>query len=100
MPISQNDRLFYFDSPISGLLCNSFSGTEQISEIFHFHLELVSEDFNLTWQQMLNKNVTVGIRLSDNSLRYFNGYIIHFEPTKHKGAWDITRPKWSPGFGS
>ena len=84
--ISQNDRLFSFDSPLgSSLLCNSFSGTEQMSELFRFKLELVSEDFGITWQQMLNHNVTVGIRLSDNSFRYFNGFIIHFEPAKHEG---------------
>ena len=84
--ISQNDRLFSFDSPLgSSLLCNAFSGTEQMSELFHFNLELVSEDFGITWQQMLNHNVTVGIRLSDNSFRYFNGFIIHFEPAKHEG---------------
>ena len=56
-----------------------------MSELFHFKLELVSEDFNIDWQQLLNKSVTVGIRLADGSFRYFNGYIIHFEPAKHEG---------------
>jgi type VI secretion system secreted protein VgrG len=95
--ISQNDRLFSFDSPLgSSLLCNAFSGTEQMSELFHFNLELVSEDFTIAWQQLLNRNVTVGIRLADNSFRYFNGYVIHFEPTKHEGRLGYYKAEMVP----
>ncbi len=95
--ISETNRLFSFDSPLgSSLLCNSFAGTEEISELFHFNLELVSEDFNIDWQQLLNKNVTVGIRLSDNSFRYFNGYIIRFEPTKPKGRLGYYKAEMVP----
>jgi type VI secretion system secreted protein VgrG len=95
--ISQNNRLFTFDSPLGGsLLCNAFSGTEQMSEIFHFNLELVSEDFNIDWQQMLNKNVTVGLRLSDNSFRYFNGFVIRFEPVKHEGRLGYYKAEMVP----
>ena len=95
--ISQNNRLFSFESPLGDkLLCNSFSGSEHLSDIFHFDLELVSEDFNINWQDLLNRNVTVGIRLKDDSFRYFNGYIVRFEPTKHEGRLGYYKAEMVP----
>jgi type VI secretion system secreted protein VgrG len=86
--ITQHDRLFSFDSPLGPdkLLVNSFTGTEQLSEIYHFELELVSEDFSLDWDQIIDRNVTVGIRQRDKTtFRYFNGYINRFVPVRHEG---------------
>ena len=95
--ISQSNRLFSFESPLGdSLLCNAFNGTEAISELFHFDLELVSEDFNLNWQALLNRNVTVGIRLSDGSFRYFNGFIIRFEPIKQEGRLGYYKAEMVP----
>jgi len=90
MALAQTQRLFSFDSPLgpNKLLVNSFGGSEHISELFHFQLELVSEDFNLDWDQVIDRNVTVGIRQRDGvSFRYFNGYINNFEPTRHEGRY-------------
>src|ERR1022692_1147891 len=90
MALAQTQRLFTFDSPLgpNKLLVNSFGGTEHISELFHFQLELVSEDFNLDWDQIIDRNVTVGIRQKDGvSFRYFNGYINNFEPMRHEGRF-------------
>ena len=88
MSISQKHRLFSFDSPLGPdkLLLNSFRGTEQLSEIYQFELELVSEDFTLTWDQIVDRNVNVGIRYRETmDYRYFNGYISKFEPIRHPG---------------
>ena len=59
--LSQQNRLFSFDSPLgpNTLLVNSFGGTEQLSEIYHFELELVSENFSIDWDQIIDRNVTV-----------------------------------------
>src|SRR4051794_4829577 len=68
------------------LLCSRFEGTEAISQSFVFKLELVSEDFNISWEKMLGKNVTVGIRhLDGKTFRYFNGHISRFAPIRHDG---------------
>ncbi len=86
--VTQHQRLFSFDSPLGAdkLLVNSFSGTEQLSELYQFELELVSEDFSIDWDQIVDRNVTVGIRQDDGAtFRYFNGYINHFEPIHHDG---------------
>ena len=86
--ISQHQRLFSFDSPLGPdkLLVNSFGGTEQLSELYHFNLELASEDFGIDWDQIVDRNVTVGVRQRDGtSMRYFNGFINRFEPVRHEG---------------
>lgn len=86
--LSQKLRLFYFDSPLGEdkLLVNKFSGTEKMSELFKFDLELVSTDFTIQSEQMLGQNVTVGIRHIDGeNFRYFNGHISKFTPIRHDG---------------
>ena len=90
MALAQTQRLFSFDSPLGPdkLLVNSFGGSEHVSELFSFQLELASEDFNLDWDQIIDRNVTVGIRQKDGvSFRYFNGYINNFEPMRHEGRF-------------
>src|ERR1019366_9680298 len=85
--LAQTNRLFTFDSPLGELLlCNRFSGEESVSGLFKFALELASEEFEISWDQMVGKNVTVGIRHLDGvSFRYFNGYISRFIPMRHQG---------------
>ena len=86
--ISQHQRLFSFDSPLGPdkLLVNSFAGAEQLSELYLFEMELASEDFGIDWDQIVDRNVTVGVRQRDGTtFRYFNGYINRFEPTRHDG---------------
>ncbi|HLH39499.1 MAG TPA: type VI secretion system tip protein TssI/VgrG, partial [Bryobacteraceae bacterium] len=86
--ISQEKRLFYFNCPLGPdvLLVSSFSGTEEISELFNFKLELVSEDPAIQTEDLLGKNVTVGIRHRDRTtFRYFNGQLKKFAPLRNEG---------------
>ncbi len=96
--LSPNQRLFSFDSPLGpDLLMNAFKGTEQISALFEFDLELVSENPSLDWDQIVDKNVTVGLRQHDGTtFRYFNGYINHFEPLKSDGRLNYYQAKMVP----
>lgn len=55
----------------------SFSGTEAISKLFSFEIELVSKKSQITFEQMAGQNVTVGIRTGKTE-RFFNGMIIAF----------------------
>jgi type VI secretion system secreted protein VgrG len=97
--ITQNERLFSFDSPLGTdkLLVNSFQGTEAMSKLFHFDLELVSEDPEIDWYQIINRNVTVGIRQRDGvSFRYFNGHISKFAPMRHEGQLSYYKAEMVP----
>ncbi len=84
---SEYRRLFSYDGPHAGeLFVNHFSGSEKISELFKFDLELISEDATITTEEMLGKNVTIGIRQRDGvSFRYFNGHLSRFSPLRHDG---------------
>lgn len=77
----QDDRLIQIDTPLGAneLLVAGFSGTESLSELFEFRLELISENPAIDVAQILGKNVTVRIRHKDGQAeRYFNGYINRF----------------------
>lgn len=74
--LSQYERLLYLKTTLGPdkLILKSFEGKEALNELFHFHLELVSEDPSINIKDLIGKPVTVGIRLADgSSFRYFHG---------------------------
>jgi type VI secretion system secreted protein VgrG len=60
------------------LLLKSFSGEEQISGLFHFLLEMVSEDQKLDFSSIVGENVTVTLVLNDGGKHYINGVVGRF----------------------
>jgi type VI secretion system secreted protein VgrG len=79
--LQQTDRLFHLDTPLGEdvLLVKRISGAEYISELFHYDLDLVSDDFDIDFDQLVGKPVTVGIRQSDNqTFHYINGIVSKF----------------------
>lgn len=61
----------------------SFSGTEYISKLYSFELQLVSKHSDLNFDQLGGKNVTVAIRSFDGAEHFFNGIIVAFEACGH-----------------
>lgn len=82
MPVAtQKGRLLSLDTPLGPdkLLLDAFSGREAISELFHFELELSSEDADIKFEDIIGKNVTVRIKLADGATdRYLNGVVSRF----------------------
>jgi type VI secretion system secreted protein VgrG len=79
--LQQTDRLFHLDTPLGDdvLLVKRISGTEYVSDLFHYDLDLVSDDFDIDFDQLVGKPVTVGIRQSDNTtFHYLNGIVSKF----------------------
>ena len=73
--------MIQIDTPLgpNELLVAGFSGTETLSELFEFRLELISENPAIDANSLLGKNVTVRIRHKDGQAeRYFNGYVNRF----------------------
>ena|ERR1044071_975120 len=60
------------------LLMKSLSGEEQISGLFHFLLEMVSEDDSLDFSSIVGQSVTVTLQLNDGSKHYINGIVGRF----------------------
>jgi type VI secretion system secreted protein VgrG len=61
------------------LLLQGFTGHESISRLFSFHLDMLSENFSIDFNDIVGKSITVKVKLSDGaSYRYFNGYVSRF----------------------
>ena len=79
--ITQEDRLIAIETPLGPdvLLLRSFTGTESMSQLFHFHLDMLSQDFNIDFDRIVGKNVTIKVKPEDEgSERYLNGHISRF----------------------
>lgn len=64
------------------LLLERFSGSEEMSRPFEFHVTLLSTDFNVDMKSLLRTPVTITISLFDESDRYLNGI---FSSVRQKG---------------
>ena len=80
--LTQNRRLISIDTPLGkdALVVRELEGREAISELFSFHLTLLSEDDNITPDKILGKAVTLAIHCSsdENKPRYIHGHISQF----------------------
>ncbi len=77
---TQDDRLLQIKTPLGddALLLVSVAGTEQLSGLFNFDVELSSESDSIDPLKVLGTNVTMSILLNDASPRYFNGFVSRF----------------------
>ena len=77
---TQEGGLFKIDTPLGEdvLLLRGFRGTEGISRLFNFQLDLLSEDPSIAFPDIIGKNVTISLKQPDQSYRYINGIISRF----------------------
>jgi len=89
MAITQKHRELAIGTPLGEdvLLLVAISGTEQLGRPFDFRLELVSEDHQIRFEDIIGQNVTVRLELSKNTTRYFNGYVSNFTQTPGRGRY-------------
>jgi type VI secretion system secreted protein VgrG len=80
MPYTQTNRRIAISSPLGAdvLLLRGFNGSESISQLFHFNLDLLSENDSLSFQDIVGKHVTVSIQDADGQDRYWDGFISRF----------------------
>ncbi|MCY2954018.1 MAG: type VI secretion system tip protein VgrG [Planctomycetota bacterium] len=77
---TQAGRRLMLKTPLEddALLLTSFSGTEQLSRLYTYRLEMLSENAAIDPADLVGRNVTFGIRLPDDSVRYYNGFVARF----------------------
>jgi type VI secretion system secreted protein VgrG len=77
---TQDNSLIAIHTPLGKdvLLLTGFKGAEGLSRLFDFELDLLSENPNIPFADIIGKNVTVSMILSDGDKRFFNGLISHF----------------------
>jgi type VI secretion system secreted protein VgrG len=77
----QSDRFLNLQTTLGDnkFLLRAFTGREGISQLFHFHLDLLSDDPAINFDDIVGQNVSFAVRLADTSKeRCFNGYISRF----------------------
>jgi type VI secretion system secreted protein VgrG len=77
---TQENRLIAIATPLGDnvLLLQGFSGHEGISRLFSFHLDLLSDNNAISFQDIVGQNVTISVTLADQTPRYFNGFVSRF----------------------
>jgi type VI secretion system secreted protein VgrG len=77
---TQEGGLFKIDTPLGTdvLLLRGFHGSEGISRLFRFQLDLLSENSSIAFSDIIGKNVTLSLLQEDGSYRYINGIINRF----------------------
>lgn len=76
--LTQDNRSISISSPLGKdkLLLTSFNGTEHISALFEFQIEVLSSNLAIKPEELIGKPVTVTIQ--NQHKRKFNGYVQRF----------------------
>lgn len=80
MAVTQDTHRIAISTPLGKdvLLLRGFGGSESISQLFHFDLDLLSEKDSITFQDVVGKSVTVHVNTADGGKRHFNGFLSGF----------------------
>jgi type VI secretion system secreted protein VgrG len=80
MVLTQQERMLKLSTPLGEdvLLLTGFTGQEEISRLFRFQLEMISDNNGIAAADIVGKNVTFSVELSDGSPRFFNGFVNQF----------------------
>src|ERR1700687_1448362 len=78
-PFTQENRVLKISTPLGKdvLLLQALTGQESISNLFHFHLDLVAENQkSVAFDQVLGQKVSIELMLPKEEQRYFHGLLI------------------------
>ncbi len=77
MSVSQQNRPATIATPLGGetLVLSSFSSSEELGRLFQYEMALESEEHSLDLNKLVGENVTVGLVLPNEEMRYFNGFV-------------------------
>ncbi len=77
---TQQNYVISVSSPLGNdrLLLDAIEGEECISGLFHYSVDLLSEDLTLKFSSLVGKRMTVDVMLEDGKHRYLNGVIGKF----------------------
>ena len=84
-----SNSLFSITTPLGKdkVLLRGFRGSEGMSRLFRFELDLLSEDQGITFTDIVGKNVTISVQQADGTPRYFNGVISRFGQGSAEGVF-------------
>lgn len=89
--IVQAERPMRLTTPLGkdALVLIGFQGHEGISQLFHYHIDMVSEEDTVAFEKVLGQKVTVEWELRGDDKRYFNGIVSRF--SQGERSFTLTR---------
>lgn len=98
MALTQTAREIGIETPLGEdvLLLRAFQGDEAISRLFTLDLELLSENPSIAYDDIVGKNVTVRMTLTDGSPRFWNGYVSRFVQAEQDSKASVYRARVVP----
>ncbi len=99
MPIASSARTVAISSPLGEdvLLFLRMTATEELGRMFQFDVEMISENFDISHEDILGQNMTVRMELPDGNTRYFNGFASRFTMSGSHGRfarYHVTLRPW------
>jgi type VI secretion system secreted protein VgrG len=81
MALQQKTRMLGLKSPLGDdvLLLTAFSGKEEMSRLFCFELDMISDKNDISPKDIVGKNVSFHTKMADGSPRHFNGFVSRFQ---------------------
>jgi type VI secretion system secreted protein VgrG len=61
------------------ILFHRMTGEEELGRLFRYHIDVLSDNQDITAEDLIGQNVTVCLRFTDDTERYFNGYATVFD---------------------
>ncbi len=95
MPYTQANRRIAISTPLGKdvLILRGFTGTEAISQLFHFDLDLLSENDSIKFKDVVGKNVTLRILMLMVPSAHWNGFICRFsQGPQYRQVHHLPRP--------
>src|SRR5438067_746103 len=86
--LTQSERLIRIYTPLGDdkVLVRSFEGKEEMSRLFQYRLELVSQDGAIKAQDIVGRRVCMAIVHADRKTeRYYDGYVSHWAQLPSEG---------------
>jgi Rhs element Vgr protein len=83
MPLDQSKRQIGIDTPLGAnvLVLRNFIAREELGRLFQIDAELLSENFQISFPQIVGQNVTIRLNTIQAGSRFFNGHIRTFQQT-------------------
>lgn len=100
MAYTQKDRICSVSSPFGddALLIERMYAREELSSLFLYELELLSENDDLGFDGIVGKPLTVGVRLGNGKRRHFHGIVSRFSQGKSRGRFSRYRAEVVPAL--
>ncbi len=87
--MASEQKLLDITTPLGkgALLLQSFAGTESMSRLFQFNLELLSENPSISFKDLVGQRVSMSVWLPDNNERHIDGFVSRFVLSGRDGKY-------------